>query len=97
MQRGLHSFDQRAPRLPRDSDLRPGRQQAEDGDRRHGEDAGRLPRQRGRTVNKIANSKDGKLPTPQGTPADRDFLDGVAGVEGLEPPTPGFGDRCSSH
>jgi hypothetical protein len=21
----------------------------------------------------------------------------VAGVEGLEPPTPGFGDRCSSH
>jgi hypothetical protein len=21
---------------------------------------------------------------------------GVAGVEGLEPPTPGFGDRCSS-
>src|SRR5436189_2789944 len=22
--------------------------------------------------------------------------DGLAGVEGLEPPTPGFGDRCSS-
>ena len=22
---------------------------------------------------------------------------GLAGVEGLEPPTPGFGDRCSSH
>ena len=21
----------------------------------------------------------------------------LAGVEGLEPPTPGFGDRCSSH
>jgi hypothetical protein len=21
----------------------------------------------------------------------------MAGVEGLEPPTPGFGDRCSSH
>ena len=26
-----------------------------------------------------------------------DFTHGVAGVEGLEPPTPGFGDRCSSH
>jgi len=21
----------------------------------------------------------------------------LAGVEGLEPPTPGFGDRCSGH
>src|SRR5215831_7554578 len=31
----------------------------------------------------------------------RDFGDRaglpLAGVEGLEPPTPGFGDRCSSH
>jgi hypothetical protein len=26
-----------------------------------------------------------------------DFWMPVAGVEGLEPPTPGFGDRCSSH
>jgi hypothetical protein len=25
------------------------------------------------------------------------FRSGLAGVEGLEPPTPGFGDRCSSH
>jgi hypothetical protein len=24
-------------------------------------------------------------------------IPGMAGVEGLEPPTPGFGDRCSSH
>jgi hypothetical protein len=24
-------------------------------------------------------------------------VSGLAGVEGLEPPTPGFGDRCSSH
>ncbi|CAH1666395.1 hypothetical protein CHELA40_15103 [Chelatococcus asaccharovorans] len=24
------------------------------------------------------------------------FGDPLAGVEGLEPPTPGFGDRCSS-
>ena len=29
--------------------------------------------------------------SPGRTPID------VAGVEGLEPPTPGFGDRCSSH
>src|SRR5262249_55163937 len=24
-------------------------------------------------------------------------ISSLAGVEGLEPPTPGFGDRCSSH
>ena len=26
----------------------------------------------------------------------RENISGLAGVEGLEPPTPGFGDRCSS-
>ena len=47
-----------------------------------------------------ANSKDKKLPTPQNTFANQSLdlrLAGVEGVEGLEPPTPGFGDRCSSH
>ena len=44
-----------------------------------------------------ANSKDKKLPT-LGKAFVYQGLDlGMAGVEGLEPPTPGFGDRCSSH
>jgi len=29
--------------------------------------------------------------------SDQGLAEAVAGVEGLEPPTPGFGDRCSSH
>ena len=44
-----------------------------------------------------ANSKDKKLPTPQNTFANQSLDLRLAGVEGLEPPTPGFGDRCSSH
>jgi hypothetical protein len=44
-----------------------------------------------------ANSKDEKVPTLQKSPENGCFCVGVAGVEGLEPPTPGFGDRCSSH
>ena len=31
--------------------------------------------------------------TTDGNTTDRP----LAGVEGLEPPTPGFGDRCSGH
>jgi hypothetical protein len=44
-------------------------------------------------VNKIANSKYRKLPTPQKMPAIGELFVEVAGVEGLEPPTPGFGVR----
>ena len=35
----------------------------------------------------------------QKTPAKegRGLIDQVAGVEGLEPPAPGFGDRCSTN
>ena len=40
-----------------------------------------------------ANSKDKKLPTPQNTFANQSLDLRLAGVEGLEPPTPGFGDR----
>ena len=29
--------------------------------------------------------------------SNQGLAEGLAGVEGLEPPTPGFGDRCSSH
>ena len=44
----------------------------------------------------VANFKDEELPASARRLARRAML-GVAGVEGLEPPTPGFGDRCSSH
>jgi hypothetical protein len=44
-----------------------------------------------------ANSKDKKLPTLAKLLGRQGQFLGLAGVEGLEPPTPGFGDRCSSH
>jgi hypothetical protein len=44
-----------------------------------------------------ANFEDKKLPTFQKSACLLHFREGVAGVAGLEPATPGFGDRCSSH
>jgi hypothetical protein len=37
-----------------------------------------------------ANSKDRKVPTFAEIPSNGHFWEGVAGVEGLEPPTPGL-------
>ena len=39
-----------------------------------------------------ANSKDWKVPTFAERPSNGHFWEGMAGVEGLEPPTPGFGE-----
>jgi hypothetical protein len=44
-----------------------------------------------------ANFKYGKLPTFEKGLIMKAEISEVAGVAGLEPATPGFGDRCSSH
>src|SRR3954470_17382363 len=43
-----------------------------------------------------AKPKYQKLPNPAKPLTNKSRFFWVAGVEGLEPPTPGFGDRCSS-
>src|SRR5689334_19124060 len=48
--------------------------------------------QAGPTARRIYTQKFRKSPSP-----DLRASSSLAGVEGLEPPTPGFGDRCSSH
>jgi hypothetical protein len=55
----------------------------------------------GRTVLREQNAKK-TVPSSEGKlslaiSAKRKSLETLAGVEGLEPPTPGFGDRCSRH
>ena len=47
-----------------------------------------------RTFGSKLGPKPRKLPKCSGGPVDK-YLIQLAGVEGLEPPTPGFGDRCS--